>query len=255
MTDLQLYSYLYGFFGTDGSPLTWGDGKLKAITLEVSIKDAEDIKSICEKLNGTVTTRERDTNFSNNYQSINLYTSNKELIAFLIKNDFPISDKTNTIHKPTDEYDEDYFWLGVIDGDGSLGMKGDGHPYINLTTKSEQLKEDFLDYIEKLTNFRPSVNKNKRDNIYNITVGSKKAQIIAERLYKDKEIGLKRKINQYLLLKEWQPKNMKGVVRLPWTKEEEEDLLKLSLEDFMAKYPNRTFIAIKGKKQRMKRQV
>ena len=48
---------------------------------------------------------------------------------------------------------------------------------------------------------------------------------------------------------------MKGVVRLPWTKEEEEDLLKLSLEDFMVKYPNRTFIAIKGKKQRMKRQV
>ena len=88
---------------------------------------------------------------------------------------------TNTIHKPTDEYDEDYFWLGVIDGDGSLGMKGDGHPYINLTTKSEQLKEDFLDYIEKLTNFRPSVSKNKRDNIYNITVGSKKAQIIAKK--------------------------------------------------------------------------
>lgn len=255
MTDLQFFSYLYGFFGTDGTPKTWGENNsLKAITLEVSAIDKEDIIKISKLLQGTVTERERNTNVSKQYNSCTLYTSNKDMIKFFIDNNFPIIDKTNTMHKPTKNYDEDYFWLGIIDGDGSLGFKNTGHPYINLTTKSEQLKEDFLDYIEKYTGFRPNVHRNKRDNIYNITVGSQKAIILANQIYNNKEIYLGRKYNKFIEIKDWKQKSMKGVKKIPWTKEEELDVMTLTTEQFLEKYPNRTLVAIKGKKQKLKKE-
>lgn len=48
-------------------------------------------------------------------------------------------------------------------------------------------------------------------------------------------------------------KNMKGVVRKKWTIEEEKDLLIMTNEEFHNKYPERTLVAIKGKRQRMKK--
>ena len=46
---------------------------------------------------------------------------------------------------------------------------------------------------------------------------------------------------------------MKGVVRKKWSAQEETDLLLMSNEEFHNKYPNRTLVAIKGKRQRMKK--
>ena len=46
---------------------------------------------------------------------------------------------------------------------------------------------------------------------------------------------------------------MKGVVRKKWSAQEEADLLLMSNEEFYNKYPNRTLVAIKGKRQRMKK--
>lgn len=263
MTQLQLFSYLYGLMGTDGHACRSGRDRLgptfSSLSLEVGIVDKENILKLSNmfpKEDSIVRERERDTNFKLNYQSVIWNLKNKDFIKFLLDNDFPMEDKTNTIHKPTKYYDEDYFWLGVIDGDGSLGMKADGHPFINLTTKSEELKNNFIDYVETITGFRSKVNRNKRDGIYNITYGSKKAIDICNRLYANEDminLGLNRKYQKYLELKDWKPISRKGKpAPLPWTEEEEEDLLIMTNNEFLLAHPNRTLVAIKGKKQRMR---
>lgn len=109
MTKLQLYSYLYGFFGTDGHVKIYKN-KISGIVLEVSIKDEASIQKILENLsNSSISYRTRDTNFKENYSTVILYCFDKDLLSFLEENDFPIKDKTNSIHVPTQQYDEKYF--------------------------------------------------------------------------------------------------------------------------------------------------
>ncbi len=249
MTKLQFYSYLYGFFGTDGHAKTYKD-KISGIVLEVSIKDEVSIQKILENLsNSSISYRTRDTNFKKNHSTIILYCFDKDLLNFLEENDFPIKNKTDNIHVPTQQYDEKYFWLGVIDGDGSIGIKQkDNSPFINLTTKSTSLKESYCDYIEKLTNFRPKSNRNKRDNIYNITLHKEKAVIVSTSLYKDAEICLDRKYNVWLNIKDY--KNIR-LRRHIWTEQEVKDAVSLSEEEFLNKYPEIGISRLKSKLYRM----
>ena len=70
-------------------------------------------------------------------------------------------------------------------------------------------------------------------------------------IYKDAEIYINRKYNSYLQIKDWKKQTLKGVKRLPWSKQETEDLLILPQEEFIKKYPTRTLCAIKAKKTRI----
>ena len=247
---LKLYSYLYGLFGTDGNVRRTEDNHIYDLTLELIDED------IIDKINGVLpncskTERERDTNFKKNYHSYILHCHNQDFIQWCENNCFPIRNKTERLSLPI-EYSEPDFWRGVIDGDGSIGLKNvEQQPFLSLATKSELLKEGFCDYIHKLTGFRPNVNRNKRDNIFNITLHGEKALLVLSDIYKDAEIYINRKYNSYLQIKDWKKQNLKGVKRLPWSKQETEDLLILPQEEFIKKYPTRTLCAIKAKKTKI----
>lgn len=250
--DIKLYSYLFGLFGTDGSIKRTSDNNhIRSLTLELIDKDIiEKISSILP--NCSISDRVRDTNFKREYHSYILYCHNKDFINWCEENNFPIQDKTNIINVPK-EYEESSFWRGIIDGDGSIGMKKvEEQPFISLTTKSELLKESYCDLIYKITNFRPKCNRNKRDNIFNITLHGEKALKILNFIYKDANIYIDRKYQSYLNLLGWKKKERKGVVKKRWTPEEEKDLMTLSQEDFIIKYPNRTLVAIKAKRKKLK---
>lgn len=254
--NIKLYSYLFGLFGTDGSiKRNRNNTHIYDITLELIDNDI--IEKINNKIeNCSLSERFRDTNFKKNYHSYVLRCHNKEILQWCEINGMPLRDKTNCIAPPIGNYSKPDFWRGVIDGDGSIGIKTvECQPFISLVTKSELLKEAFCDYIYELTGFRPNLHRNKRDGIYNITVHGEKALIITKAIYQDADIYLQRKYDKFLEIQHWTKKNMKGVVRKKWTTQEIEDLLQLSDEDFHKKYPERTMVAIKAKRRKLKKEV
>ena len=254
--DIKLYSYLFGLFGTDGSVRRTNDGKhIYDLTLELIDKDI--IDKIYNMLpNCSINERFRDTNFKKGYHSYILHCHNQDFILWCEQNNFPIKDKTNNMAPPIGNYSLSDFWRGVIDGDGSIGTKAtDGQPFISLVTKSKSLKEAYCDYIYLLTGFKPTSNRNMRDNIFNITLHGEKALIISKNLYNNSILHIDRKYNKYIENSTWQKKSMKGIVRKKWTLEEVEDLQKMSNEDFHIKYPERTLVAIRNKRKKIEKEV
>ena len=95
-----------------------------------------------------------------------------------------------------------------MDGDGSLGMTGQGLPFISLVTKSEYLKEGYLDFLESHLGIKKNVSRNKRDGVYNIMSNSKPALVISNYLYSNNpKLYLDRKYNNYLFMKTHSNKN------------------------------------------------
>lgn len=196
MTNRNL-SYIYGLFITDG----WigkRDGTPISINLEVSIKD----KDIVEKLHeiipcSSIIYRKRDTNFKKGAESVIFGYYRQDLCLKLIKMGFPFEDKTNLARPPIVPYDRNCFWRGVIDGDGSLGIKESSKkPFLSLATKSELLRDSFCDFLHDINHKNYNPNRNKRDNIYNIGCNGASAKKVIEELFysiQDDDIYLDRK--------------------------------------------------------------
>lgn len=252
--DIKLYSYLFGLFGTDGNVRrTQDNNHIYDLTLELIDKDIID-KIYAALPDCSISERTRNTNFKNNYHSYILHCHNKEFINWCEKNGFPLKDKTNLIAPPSGEYSESDFWRGVIDGDGSIGMKKNiAMPFISLTTASEQLKEAYSNYIYKLTNFKPNNKRNQRDNIYNITTHAEKAMIISNSLYYNANIYIDRKYQKYLENCLWKRENTTNKYHYKWSQEELNDLRILSIDKFIQKYPARTRAAVISKRSKLKK--
>lgn len=226
-------SYIFGLLGTDGS-LYLTDRNRGKVTLEVNIQD----KDICEKLfhlipNSSFIERERNTNFKEGYRSVVFSNSQLSFRQELIDFGFPIKDKTNTISIPTQEYSERDFWRGIIDGDGSLGFCQDGTPFLSLVTKSENLKQEYCSMLLKKFGIEKNINRNQRDNVYNITIKNEDAIKVAHYLYDDNCLSLCRKNNKALEIFQWIRTVPKAPPRKKWTPEQDEYILTHSVEESM----------------------
>ena len=192
----KIESYVYGILITDGSLYLQTKNKGK-VQLEISEKDEDLVDKLVEVVpNSSKTKRVRTTNFSKEYHSVCFNNCQKEYRDNLIKNGFPTSNKTINANIPSCEYDEISFWRGVIDGDGSVGITSKNEPFISLVTKSEFLKEEYLKFLFKNFNITKKLNRNKRDNVYNIVVKNKNAVDLAKLLYDNDSIHLNRKYNK-----------------------------------------------------------
>lgn len=202
---LEQQSYIYGIFLTDGSI-----SKIKNkedsynTSLELNIKDADIINKIQQLLpEVSITTRTRNTNFKDNYESIILRYYSNDFPKQLFEMGFPKSDKTENAIPPNNKYDERAFWRGVIDGDGSLGIRKISNnrglePFVSLTTKSEKLKESYCTFLYKITGKKYNPKPNKRDNIYNILISKSSAKKVLDYIYQNASIYLERKYNKYI---------------------------------------------------------
>lgn len=181
--DIKTLSYIYGLFITDGW-LCKHKEKINGVAIEVSLKDLDIIEKLHNKIPfSSIYYRNRDTNFKKNHKSVQFNYSRKDLPLLLVEMGFPIDDKTNNAAPPIVDYDELSFWRGVIDGDGSLGLKSSGTEFISLTTKSDKMKESFCSFLEKITGRKYNPKRNKRDNIYNIGCNGLSAKKVIEHLY------------------------------------------------------------------------
>jgi len=123
-------------------------------------------------------------------------------MIFLSNMGFPQENKTAEAAPPTCDYDINAFWRGVIDGDGSLGIrktsKGGHEGFLSLSTQSEKLKDAFCEYLHSITKETYNPQRNKRDNIYNIGCGMSSSKKICDKMYGNATIYLDRKYKKYL---------------------------------------------------------
>lgn len=190
-------SYIFGLLITDGS-MCLNTRNRGNVRLEVSEKDFDIVEKLFNEIPGSkISSRIRNTNFSKNYKTSIFSNYKKEFRDFLINCGFPIKDKTNLADKPKIDFNIPNFWRGVIDGDGSIGITSKGLPFISLVTKSENLKESYLSFLKDNFKIEKKINRNKRDNVYNIMVSGPKSIPIIKYLYIDNlGISLNRKYNK-----------------------------------------------------------
>jgi hypothetical protein len=203
----KIFSYFYGVMQTDGSlyETTRNRGKL---VLEISERD-EDLIYLLDKIideKHTISKRERVTNFSNNekkkYISIGYFD-------FFFRNKiksfgFPVGKKSSIIEPPINEpFSEIDYVRGLIDGDGSLGITSNNIPFLSLVTASDKLKNFYIDFLFKIINKKKNINRNKRDNIYNIMVTKEDAQKVVSVLYYDKCNSMNRKKEKAIQVIDW----------------------------------------------------
>lgn len=210
LTNEQI-SYIYGLFITDGY-IKKQIQKTKvyySLELELQVLDKDIIEQLQILLpEGHTSFRTRNTNFKNNAHYVIFRYSQQDLPLWLMQHGFPTINKTFTACPPAWDYDENAFWRGVIDGDGSLGIrkcqtKIGTEPYISLTTQSEALKLAYHDYILKITGLNEKNKRNKRDNIYNIVLAKSRCWDLCDALYQNTTIHLNRKYQKYLEIINW----------------------------------------------------
>lgn len=252
--NLETKSYVFGILITDGNMYISKENNKGKVRLELNIKD----KDLIEKLKqvipyySSITYRQRDTNFKDNYESVILTISRLEFRKELIEFGYPLENKTDNASTPVKSYSEKDFWRGVIDGDGSLGFIQDGSPFLSLVTKSEKLKEAYCNFLKKNFGIIKNINRNARDNIYNITIKNEDAQLVSKFLYENSNLFLDRKFNKYQEIQKW-IRTKKKVVRREWTEEEIEFIKTHSLAESVEKL-GRTKSSIQNKKFRVTKQ-
>jgi len=208
----KIFSYLYGFLQADGNLYEQSRNRGK-VSIEILKKD-EDIlllfNDYLTETNTYISYRNRQTNFGyGEFVKLGIYDINfrNKIKSF----GFPVGKKDEIIEPPICEsyYKIDYI-RGLIDGDGSLGLTGNGFPFLSLITKSDKIKDFYIDFIFEVTGKRKVLNRNKRGNAYNIGVYKEDAQKIVEIMYYDECICLKRKMNKSKEVLSWvRPPNMR----------------------------------------------
>ena len=253
-TKSPIVSYFIGF--------VQGDGHLKksgtAVDIHLSIKDKDIIDKFVKEivapnnLNYTYSERTYDTNFKKGFKSCDLSIRSKDLVKFLNVLGVPCGRKSDIIKPPTCEFSEVDYLRGLIDADGAVGLTKLGLPFITLVVSSEEIKNFFYSFIIKVTGEKKKLNRNKRDNIYNIAMFREHAQTMINLIYYNNCFGLERKITKAKEALSW--RRHIGLKRIShttsWDSDEDKIVLSEPLEMAM-NLLNRSAQSIKMRKWRL----
>lgn len=200
-------AYFYGLLMADANLYLTTRNRGK-VGLELVDKDI--INKIHKTYGGSTSSRTRKTNYSDELISYTWSRYDKQFRDELISYGFTSGNRQYHRRVPNVKYNEKGFWRGIADGNGSIGITSNKFPFLSLTIKSEELKNNYLCFIENNFNILKKINRNKRDNIYNICHYKEDAQVISRFLYKDSDLYVDRKYSKYLEIDSWiRPKNMK----------------------------------------------
>lgn len=193
-------SYLIGFLHADGNlyETTRNRGKL---SIEINEKDKDIIDKIQILIGGTISQRNRTTNFGKN-RSVVLTQCSLKIRRFL-KEKGMIAGKKHLLISAPRKLSFIHYLRGYFDGDGSIGFTGANEPFISFVISSEELKLQVLNFLKKKIGIVKKVNRNKRDNVYNIVVKNEAAVCLGKLMYKKASIFLDRKKAKFDLLLKW----------------------------------------------------
>lgn len=249
MNEQQL-GYITGLFLTDG----WLSCCKNNYYLNIELKKEDEnvLEQIFKTVQANKSERTRDTNFKENYTSVRMQITDKEVIDFLLNNNFPLKNKTETAFAPKMYKFSPAFWRGAIDGDGSYGYRNKT-PFIGFTTKSEQLKNDFLECVEYVTGQKIIATRNKRDNIYNLGLTSVNAKKFIEWLMIFDDFYIKRKRDIMISILNWEPSGRQGEIHKRWSKEEDDFVYENSIQECLL-HLSRTKNAIQLRKTKLNKE-
>lgn len=250
------HAYIIGLLQSDGNLSEYKKNKGK-ITLELNKKDKDILEKISTFFDCYVSITERCRNINiKKYQ----YISNTVTLSIFdlnTRNQFkkylPPSKKSDIIKKPENIIENDY-WRGIIDGDGSLGFTKNGLPFISLVTCSDELSEQYINYLTNIIGYKKETSKNKRDNAYNIMVTNEDSQKIISQLYYDKCLSIDRKYETAKQILNWvRPSNIKKIdfERKKWSSYDDEYIIEHDIDESM-EHLNRTEKSIKTRLYRLK---
>lgn len=217
-------SYLVGLIQTDGhyAKSTRNRGR---ISIELSGKDSPLLESINQVFPDwtSLTSRTRTTNFSPSYTSTILNIYRKDVRDFFEASGVPSGRKSHDVAPPSTDFSERDYVRGLIDGDGSVGFTSKGVPFLSFVTDSRPLAEYFCGVIERVTGTRRVANRNTRDGVFNVVVGSVVAVKLASWMYENASIKMPRKASKAVELHQWVPPSSRfGAKLVAWTPEEDE---------------------------------
>ncbi|MCD6094657.1 LAGLIDADG family homing endonuclease [bacterium] len=248
------HSYFFGFVQTDGS-LTKSSRNRGKLQIELGKEDLHLLKyfkKLFPAVYSPISKRIRDTNFKNNYESYTFAIYNMRFRDEINKLGIPYGKKSEIISPPKENFCERDYIRGLIDGDGSLGLTKKNIPFISIAVKSEELKNYLCEVIEKITEERKKLTRNKRDNIYNIMINRERAQQFIKYLYYPGCLTLERKLKKAKEALKWKrPKTLKKIFQKFWEPWEDKFILNHSLEE-SCKFLKRTEKSIKMRLWRLK---
>jgi hypothetical protein len=230
------HSYFFGFVQADGS-LTASSrnrGKLQIELAKVDLHLLRSFKKLFSTVYSSINRRIRDTNFKNYHESYTLAIFNIRFRNELHKLGIPYGKKSEIIPPPKSDFCERDYIRGLIDGDGSVGLaKSKGNiPFLSLVVASEELKEYIVNVIESITGEKKKINRNRRDDVYNIMLNREKAQQFIEYLYYPDCLSLERKFKKAKTALKWRrPKDLKRISRNEWHRWEDEYILNHTVKE------------------------
>ncbi|MEV8536259.1 LAGLIDADG family homing endonuclease [Streptomyces sp. NPDC051211] len=231
--DLQdpRYAYMFGFIQADGhlSQRTRQRGQL---TVELSARDI-DLLHEFQRLtpyNSSVRERTRSTNFAESHHSAVWGLSSLEARTVINELGLPYGRKSKTVAPPRGEMSRRDYIRGLVDADGSVGYTSRGLPFISLTTASTAIGAYLCHYAQETTGAERTLQRNARDEIYNILYTKEAAMQLAADLYYPGCLALERKKTAAASLAAWvRPPEMRfAPPRRRWTSSDDRELLKLN---------------------------
>lgn len=198
------HAYLFGLLQTDGS-LSEGQRQKGVISLELTGSDAPLLGRISEMVPwySSVRYRTRRTNFSAEHTSACLTLCSLDARDELKALGLPVGRKSRVVRPPAGPYSRRDYMRGLIDGDGSVGITGQGLPFLAFVSDSEYLAQYVADYCEVITGAARTIKRNARDNILNLMYTKEAALTLAVHLYRPEDMALPRKAKAAEAMSNW----------------------------------------------------
>ncbi|MEU2599021.1 hypothetical protein ABZ669_17690 [Streptomyces hirsutus] len=225
------YAYMFGFLQADGH-LEKGTGRKGRLKVEISARDVQVLYEF-QRLTpyySRVTERTRTTNFAEVCTSAIWTLCALEARTRINELGLPYGRKSRTVEPPQGTFSAYDYVRGIIDADGSVGITKAGLPFVAVTTASAKIGAYICSYAQQVTGAERTLNRNARDDIYNILYTKENAQELAASLYYPGSLSLARKQAAASALSKWvRPANMKiAPQRKRWTEQEDRVLLQLN---------------------------
>lgn len=201
-TDMQdeESAYFYGLLLADGC-ITRGKGNGIALRLGLKREDEYMIQKFASYLKSNCKIfRENyvDKRTNKIYEASSIKVAEKNLINRLISLGFDFRKSTKEKLPPKEICNSRHFWRGMIDGDGSVSSVD--RRTINLCGSLEVI-EGFADFVKNVVGVNKESRIHNKSGLCNITYCGEYAIAIADFLYSDSKIHLKRKYESYLVMK------------------------------------------------------
>lgn len=229
------HAYMFGFLQADGHLYETSRNRGK---LQIELNEADEIILTCfaELISSpsSITRRTRRTNYAAVHSSVTLCVYDKHFRDTLKSLGLPAGKKSDLVQPPQAPFCEIDYFRGVLDADGSLGITGNGFPFVSLVTASEKMARGFLAFISERVGKAKAVSRNKRDGVYNIVVYKEDAQKLASCLYYQDCLSLPRKKESANSLLAWiRPASMRKIdfQKKAWTKDGDNYILEHSIAE------------------------